>query len=67
VDEKRLTEVETRYAFLERLVEELSQVVHQQQRTIDTVIDRLNRIEKLVDRALDEFGEELPHEKPPHY
>lgn len=67
VDDKRLTEVEARYAFLERLVEELSHVLHQQQRTIDAMLSRLDRIETLLDRAFDEFGERLPHEKPPHY
>jgi len=54
VNDNRLTEVETRYTFLERLVEDLSRVVHEQQRNIDVMSSRLKRLEALV-------AEEKPH------
>jgi uncharacterized coiled-coil protein SlyX len=67
VDDSRLTEVEVRYSYLERLVEELSCVLHEQQRTISSMSTRLERIETLIAEAMDQSPERLPHEKPPHY
>jgi uncharacterized coiled-coil protein SlyX len=67
VDESRLTEVEVRYSYLERLVEELSSVLHEQQRTIDLLSTRLERVESLLADAMEQPGAALPHEKPPHY
>jgi uncharacterized coiled-coil protein SlyX len=67
VDDSRLTEVEVRYSYLERLVEDLSRVLHEQQRAIDTMSARLERVEALIAQAMDEPHEQLPHEKPPHY
>ena len=62
-----MTEVETRYTYLERLVEELSRVMHDQQRAIDALAVRLKHLETLVDETADPASEHLPHEKPPHY
>jgi uncharacterized coiled-coil protein SlyX len=67
VNENRLTEVETRYTFLERLVEDLSRVVHEQQRTIDGLSSRLQRLEALLAEAIDQPHERPAQEKPPHY
>jgi uncharacterized coiled-coil protein SlyX len=67
VNDNRLTEVETRYTFLERLVEDLSRVVHEQQRNIDVMSTRLQRLEALVAEGMDQPGERSPQEKPPHY
>ncbi len=67
MNDNRLTEVETRYTFLERLVEDLSRVVHEQQRTIDIMSNRLQRLEALVAEGMDPPGERSPQEKPPHY
>jgi uncharacterized coiled-coil protein SlyX len=67
VDDQRLTEVEMRYTYLERLVEELSRVLHEQQRTIDGLSSRLRRLETSLADALDQHDDRPPQEKPPHY
>ncbi len=67
MDDNRLTEVEVRYSYLERLVEELSRAFYEQQRLIDKMSSRLERMESLMAEALDNPNERLPHEKPPHY
>ncbi len=67
VDDNRLTEVETRYTFLERLVEDLSRVVHEQQRHLDGMSNRLKRLEGLIAESLERPQERPPHDKPPHY
>jgi uncharacterized coiled-coil protein SlyX len=67
VDQNRLTEVETRYTYLERLVQELSTVVHEQQRTIEGLTVRLKRMEAAINEAIDPSTDPMPHEKPPHY
>lgn len=67
VDDIRLTEVEVRYTYLERLVEDLSKVLHDQQRLIDSLSTRVDRIESLIADAMNQSSERPPHEKPPHY
>lgn len=67
VDEKRLTEVEIRYSYLEQLVRDLSQVMHEQQQALTQLTSRLERVERLIEEAMAEPGPQLPHEKPPHY
>jgi len=67
VEEQRLTEVETRYTYLERLVDELSRVLHEQQRSIEGLSGRLQRMESLVSEAIEQTDERPPQEKPPHY
>lgn len=67
MDEKRLTEVEIRYTYLEQLVKDMSLVIHEQQQTIVALSARLERVEQLIAEAMDQPGNALPHEKPPHY
>ena len=67
VEDQRLTEVETRYTYLERLVDELSRVLHEQQRSIEGLSGRLQRMESLVSEAIEQTDERPPQEKPPHY
>ncbi|HEY1955671.1 MAG TPA: SlyX family protein [Polyangiaceae bacterium] len=60
----RLTELELKYMRLERHVEELSSVVAEQQKTIDSLIREL----KDTSARLRDMGEQAgPGEKPPHY
>jgi uncharacterized coiled-coil protein SlyX len=60
----RLTELELKYMRLERHVEELSSVVAEQQKTIDTLVKELT----VATTRLREMGQETPGpEKPPHY
>ena len=67
VQDQRLTEVETRYSYLERLVEDLSRVIHEQQRLIEALSTRLKRMESLVSEAIEQTDERPAQEKPPHY
>ena len=39
MDHEGLSEIETRYTYLERLVEDLSRVLYEQQRSIDGLFD----------------------------
>ena len=60
----RLTELELKYMRLERTVEELSGVVAEQQKTIDTLVKELTA----ANARLRDMGQEAgPAEKPPHY
>lgn len=65
--ENRLTEVEIRYSYLEQLVKKLSEVVHDQQLGITALQTRVERLEGIVAEAMQQPGEGLPHERPPHY
>ena len=60
-------ELETKYMFLEQTVSELNEVIYDQQKQIDQL--RM-KVEKMAAR-LDEMGgggeDPLPHVKPPHY
>jgi uncharacterized coiled-coil protein SlyX len=67
VNENRLTEVEVRYSYMERLLEDLSHVLRYQQRAIDALTTRLDRAEALLGEVLEDPRLALPHEKPPHY
>lgn len=60
----RLTELELKYMRLERHVEELSTVVAEQQKTIDSLVAELRAT---VARLRDMGQEAPPTEKPPHY
>jgi SlyX protein len=60
----RLTVLEERYAYQERLLEKLNEVLYEQQKTIDLLEARIRRLEELV---CDKDDSALRHEKPPHY
>ena len=61
--EQRFVELELRYAYLERLVNELSDVVFEQGKTIDALRAELRRLRQHMDEPSDPIG----NEKPPHY
>jgi uncharacterized coiled-coil protein SlyX len=67
VSEPRLTEVEIRYTYLEQLVKDLSQVVREQAQSISVLSTRLERLEQIIGEAMQQPGDRLPHERPPHY
>jgi SlyX protein len=67
VNDNRLTEVEVRYSYLEQLVQELSRVLHEQQRQIDTMSTRLERVESLIAEGITQQPDRHPDDKPPHY
>lgn len=60
----RVVDLELRFMKLERLAEELSDVVHQQRREIDALTAEVRR---LRDRLSDEGAEVPDGERPPHY
>lgn len=59
--EPRLVALETRYTHLERLVDELNQVVFGQQRVIDRLSAEVTLLRKNAS------GTSSPSERPPHY
>lgn len=60
---ERLTDLEVRYSHQERVVEQLSDLVREQQDTIDALVKQLRRLSESA-----EANEAAPpHEKPPHY
>jgi SlyX protein len=61
--QKRLVDLEIRYTHLERQVTELSDVVFEQQRSIDALRRELTDLKS----RLVEPGEVSIPEKPPHY
>jgi SlyX protein len=61
--EQRLVDLEVRYTHLERLVEELNQVVFAQQQTIDRLLRQLAELAQRAEVA----GPTPAADKPPHY
>jgi SlyX protein len=68
MDNNRITDIETKISYLERLISELNDVVYEQQKTIDHLekkchflIDRMAELSKLNDFQSNDL------EKPPHY
>jgi SlyX protein len=59
----RLTDLEIRYTHQARLLEELSDLVHAQSRTIDNLESRVRDLE----RRLRGVEDPIPDEPPPHY
>jgi SlyX protein len=65
-DTQRLTTIEERYAHLEKLVTELSDVVYRQQQELDSLRHQLATIKERVggDPGIVDPAQ---HERPPHY
>ena len=59
--EQRLVDLEVRYTHLERLVEDLNQVVFTQQQSIDRLVRQLSELSQRLAVATPAA------EKPPHY
>lgn len=63
-DAERIAELETRLAFQERAVEKLQKALLEQQKALARLASLCETLKK---KALEPPGEDLPHEKPPHY
>jgi SlyX protein len=65
-DTQRLTTIEERYAHLEKLVTELSDVVYRQQQELDALRHQLATLKERVggDPGIVDPSQ---HERPPHY
>ena len=64
----QVTELEEKLSFQQRTLEELNEVVLAQQTEIERLGRELSNYRKLTEELLERNpGEDLPHEKPPHY
>ena len=65
---ERLTKIEERMAHLEQQFEQLSEVVLDQGRELQSLTRELTQNRAIIQQLLDDDrGQDLPHEKPPHY
>ena len=66
--ENRFIDIETKIAHQEHQLEELSQVLYEQQKTMDLLEKRLAQLTKKFEEALEGGPEVGPaNQKPPHY
>jgi len=60
--------LEERIMFQQRALDELNGVVLEQQSEIDRLGHELRALRSLIQQSIEQgAGEDLPHEKPPHY
>lgn len=65
---ERLDALEEKVAFLERAVNELSDVVARQQKELDLALDRNQRLMDKIAALESDYGPSATaYEKPPHY
>lgn len=62
-----LIALEEQLTFQQRQLDALNEVVLQQQSELDRQRRELEKLAKVAQGLLDRTGEDLPHEKPPHY
>ncbi len=67
MNESRLTELETRLAFAEDLLETLNQTVIRQQAQLDSMQQQLRLLHQQLQDALPDEARTLRDEIPPHY
>ena len=61
-------ELEEKIMFQQRTLDELNSVVLQQQTEIDRLSRELQALRTLYQQSIEQgAGNDLPHEKPPHY
>jgi SlyX protein len=64
----RVLDLEEKVMFQQRGLDELNEVVLRQQVELDRLRLEVQSLRTLSERALEQGGgEDLPHEKPPHY
>ncbi len=70
MSEERQTHLEEIVAHQQQLIDELNEVVTGQRLDMDRMQLRLHKLEakiKLLGEYVERSGDDLPHEKPPHY
>jgi SlyX protein len=67
MNESRLTELETKLAFAEDLLETLNQTVIRQQAQLDSMQQQLRMLHQQLQDALPDEARSLRDEIPPHY
>ena len=66
--DQNIASLESKLTFLERTVGELSQVVYDQQKTIERLESACGRLTEQLKNLTDKLpGDDLTDEKPPHY
>jgi len=68
MNEDRLAEIETKMAFQENTIKDLSDTVYNQQKQIDALNETLRRLfDQIKGSSIMSPGGDLINEKPPHY
>ncbi|TWU29623.1 SlyX family protein [Bythopirellula polymerisocia] len=62
-----LVALEEKLTFQQRQFDELNSVVLKQQAELDRQRRELANLARMLQGLMDRTGEDLPHEKPPHY
>lgn len=65
--EARVTDVEVALAFDRRLLDELNAALTDANAEVRRLQLRVERLEKALENALQQFGEPPPNDRPPHY
>lgn len=65
--EQRLIALEEQLSFQQRQLEELNQVIVEQHSQMQQLRREFSALTDTVKGLLENGGENLPHEKPPHY
>ncbi len=65
--EARVTDVEVALAFDRRLLDELNAALTDANAEVRRLQVRMERLEKALEGALQQFGEPPPNDRPPHY
>lgn len=66
--EERIEELESRHAFMEMNIEQLSQTVYEQHKTIEALRAQIKRLEDKI-KSAENSGSSFLHDEPPppHY
>ena len=68
MDDKRLTEIETKLAYQEDLIQSLNQIVIMMQKQIDSLELRNNTLRETLKQIEESLpNDQNPNEVPPHY
>ncbi len=67
VDATAILALQETLTFQQRQLDQFNAVVLEQQAEINRLRREVNTLTEVVRGALDRGGEDLPHEKPPHY
>lgn len=65
MSEDRLTNLEIKFLYQEKIVEELQQIVHEQYLTIKNLEKAIELLKDQV--VVGQDSRKIPNEKPPHY
>jgi SlyX protein len=66
-DSAAIVALEEKLTFQQRQLDQFNDVVLEQQAEINRLRREVNTLSEVVRGALEHDGEDLPHEKPPHY